>query len=208
MKIIRICLILVLLVLPLGLVQAQTTNNATDFTYQGYIENDGTPVNGTCSFQFRLYNAVTGGSQIGSTLTVPGVTVTEGAFSVQLDFGSTAFNGQDRWLEISVDCGDGLTLLSPRQVVTPAAYAIYSVNSWSLTGNSGTNPASNFIGTTDSVALNFRVGGQRGLRLEPNIGNTPNVVGGSSSNSTTGGAFGATIGGGGSGSLPNQVTGN
>jgi hypothetical protein len=38
---------------------------------------------------------------------------------------------------------------------------------WSLTGNSGTNAAQNFIGTTDNQALELRVAGLPALRIEP-----------------------------------------
>src|SRR5262245_19460852 len=37
---------------------------------------------------------------------------------------------------------------------------------WGLTGNAGTAPGTNFIGTTDSQPLEFRAGNQRALRLE------------------------------------------
>ena len=65
---------------------------------------------------------------------------------------------------------------------------------WKQGGNSGTNPAVEFVGTTDSTALELRVGGLRALRLEP--GQQPNIIGGTSSNAVTTGVTGATIGGG------------
>src|SRR6476646_5975910 len=37
--------------------------------------------------------------------------------------------------------------------------------SWNLTGNSGTNPSTNFIGTTDSKALVFRTNNTERLRV-------------------------------------------
>jgi len=67
---------------------------------------------------------------------------------------------------------------------------------WTLTGNGGTNPATNFLGTTDNVALNVRVNNLRAFRLEPNA-TAPNVIGGFSGNTVTAGAIGATIAGGG-----------
>jgi len=82
---------------------------------------------------------------------------------------------------------------------------------WSLTGNVGTNPATNFLGTTDTQALELRVNSARALRLEPNA-YSPNLIGGSSSNSVTSGVAGATIGGGGAADdgwgnlVPNRVT--
>ncbi|MEZ4965140.1 MAG: hypothetical protein R2791_07855 [Saprospiraceae bacterium] len=80
------------------------------------------------------------------------------------------------------------------------------ISGWSLTGNAGTVDGTNFIGTTDNVALDFRVNNARGLRLEyaevyiPLSGTTspaPNLIGGFSGNTVGGGVFGATISGGG-----------
>ncbi|MCB0573983.1 MAG: hypothetical protein KDC61_05390, partial [Saprospiraceae bacterium] len=76
---------------------------------------------------------------------------------------------------------------------------------WSLTGNAGTVNGTNFIGTTDNVALDFRVNNARGLRLEyaeevdPLFGTTvaPNLIGGFSGNTVAAGVIGATISGGG-----------
>jgi len=67
---------------------------------------------------------------------------------------------------------------------------------WSMSGNAGTFAGTNFLGTTDDQPLEFKVNGQRALRLEPNLGGAPNVIGGSSSNSVAAGLMGVTIGGG------------
>src|SRR5262249_43875443 len=77
--------------------------------------------------------------------------------------------------------------------------------SWSLTGNAGTTPGTNYIGTSDSQPLELEVGGQRALRLEPAF--SPNVIGGYSGNAVQGQfpAIGATIAGGGVSSYPNPV---
>jgi hypothetical protein len=76
---------------------------------------------------------------------------------------------------------------------------------WLLAGNSGTNPATHFLGTTDGVSLTLVVNSASALRLEPN-GTSPNLVGGYGGNSVAPGVVGATIGGGGWSSYPNQVT--
>lgn len=80
-------------------------------------------------------------------------------------------------------------------------------NSWSLTGNSGTDPTTNFIGTTDNKALEIKVNNARALRIEPNA-TSPNIIGGYSGNSITSEVVGATIGGGGYSGLLNRVTDN
>lgn len=74
---------------------------------------------------------------------------------------------------------------------------------WTLSGNAGTNPASNFIGTTDAQALELRTANVRSLRLSPasqllgGIPITASLVAGSAANVITAGARGATISGGG-----------
>jgi hypothetical protein len=75
---------------------------------------------------------------------------------------------------------------------------------WALEGNAGTDPATNFVGTTDDTALNFRVHDARAFRLEPNP-ISPNVIGGFSANNATAGVVGATIGGGGATGSANVV---
>ena len=76
---------------------------------------------------------------------------------------------------------------------------------WSLTGNAGTSPGANFLGTTDDVALELHVNGLRAWRLEPNT-TSPNVIGGYDGNNVTAGVLGATISGGGTLNAVNTVT--
>jgi hypothetical protein len=65
---------------------------------------------------------------------------------------------------------------------------------WSLTGNAGTTPGTDFLGTTDNEPLELWVNGARAFRLEPGNGN-PNVIGGTA-NSVDPFVGGATIAGG------------
>src|ERR1041384_5606066 len=99
----------------------------TAFTYQGQLKSSGTPLNATADFQFSLFTALTGGSQIGSTVSASGVSVTGGLFTAVLDFGATAFNGDARWLQIAVRSpagGGTFTTLTPRQALTASPYAL------------------------------------------------------------------------------------
>jgi trimeric autotransporter adhesin len=43
---------------------------------------------------------------------------------------------------------------------------------WSTTGNTGTNPANNFIGTTDNVALTFKVNSELAGKIDPMTSST------------------------------------
>jgi len=108
----------------------------TGFTYQGFLTHDGDPVDDTCDFRFGLWDAESGGAQVGPTLSRSGVAVSEGRFTVQLDFGDL-FDGRPLWLEVAVQCpGDGdYTSLVPRQPLTPAPYAGYARSTGSLQGH-------------------------------------------------------------------------
>lgn len=104
----------------------------TAFTYQGYLTDDDAPADSAYDMQFALYDALSGGTQVGSTLTLEGVAVSDGVFTVQLDFGASAFVGDARYLAVSVRAnGSGAvyTVLSPRQELTAAPYALYALGS-------------------------------------------------------------------------------
>jgi hypothetical protein len=85
------------------------------FTYQGQLTEAGVAVEGTVSLRFSLWNTAgsgdppTGGSMVGAIQTLTHVPVTGGIFSVGLngndEFGSQAFNGEARWLQVEV-CSD------------------------------------------------------------------------------------------------------
>lgn len=208
----------------------------TAFTYQGRLEADGQPAQGPHDLRFTLYDAEVGGSQQGPVLTHNAVPVTEGLFAVTLDFGAGVFTGAGRWLEIGVRPAGGgaFTPLSPRQPITAAPYALYamtpagpagpqgpqgppgppgSADAWSRTGNAGTTPAVNFLGTTDNQPLELRVNNARALRLEPTLNdadrsNIVNVVAGSPVNTVSPGVYGATISGGGAANWFGTVASN
>jgi len=65
-----------------------------------------------------------------------GVAVTNGLFTVQMDFGAGVWNGQINWLEIAVETntGNSFSTLSPRQQITPTPYAIFATTSGNLSG--------------------------------------------------------------------------
>ncbi|MDH3197508.1 MAG: hypothetical protein OEO21_04630, partial [Candidatus Krumholzibacteria bacterium] len=75
---------------------------------------------------------------------------------------------------------------------------------WSLTGNSGTDSGTNFLGTTDAEGLQLRVDNTTALRIEP--GAVPSIIGGDATNTILSGPEGAVIAGGGNATDPNQVT--
>jgi hypothetical protein len=88
-----------------------------------------------------------------------------------------------------------------------SAWVCTGGSGWSLSGNTGTSPGTNFLGTTDNKALVMKVDGDRALRLEPNS-TSPNLIGGYRENVVQSGVHGATIGGGGASSSEQTVTDN
>jgi hypothetical protein len=117
----------------------------TAFTYQGQLKQSSSPANGPFNMVFKLWNDPTlssAANQIGPTLFPPPVSVTDGLFSVQLDFGQSAFNGDKRWLEITVSG----TPLSPRQELTPAPHARFSAAPWATSGANISNVNAGNVG--------------------------------------------------------------
>ena len=106
---------------------AHAASPGPGITYQGRLAEGGQPVSGAFDLRFALFDAPSGGAQIGQTLVFPSVGVVDGAFSVTLDFGAGAFDGNARWLEVAVrHTGQGASVatLDPRQTITPAPYAL------------------------------------------------------------------------------------
>ena len=97
------------------------------FTYQGRLVDNGLTANGNYDFEFSLYDDLTAGVQIGSTVAQT-LNVSGGLFAASLDFGADAFNGEARYLEIAVQLsgGGGFTTLTPRQPISAVPYASYA----------------------------------------------------------------------------------
>lgn len=148
----------------------------TAFTYQGRLLDNNVAADGLYDMRFKLYddpNTLVG-SQIGSTVTADDVDVVDGYFIAKLDFGSTDFHGDARWLEIAVrpfDSADpnDFVAQSPLQEITPAPYAVYAETSgssapdsdWVIDGNDIFSSVSGNVGIgTDNPGSLLSVGGE------------------------------------------------
>lgn len=123
-----------------------TATVGTTFTYQGFLSESGSPANGTYNFIFVLFDALTSGGQVGGTIVKTGETVSDGYFTVELNFGDV-FDGTALWLDLQVQgAGDpSYTALTPRQPLNATPYALYASDVgyhdhlWELW--SGSNPS-------------------------------------------------------------------
>ena len=120
----------------------------TEFTYQGSLKSNGNPISGNYDFEFVLFDTLSNGTQLGSIITVSNLVVTNGVFSVSLNFGNQ-FSGGNRFLEIRVrqTGGNTFTTLNPRQVITSSPYSIRSLNA--------TNADTATTAITASNSINF-----------------------------------------------------
>ena len=133
----------------------------TAFTYQGQLNASGGTANGLYDLRFEVWDALTNGNLVAGPLTNSATGVTNGLFTVTLDFGPGVFTGPGRWLELDVRTnGNGaFTTLLPRQQILPMPYAIMANTASNLLGTlpaaqlSGTLPSSALAGYSGTVAL-------------------------------------------------------
>ncbi|MBU0495305.1 MAG: beta-propeller fold lactonase family protein [Chloroflexi bacterium] len=172
----------------------------TVVSYQGQVltGTPPTPYSGTGYFKFAVLdetsavqwsNAPMSGGEPTAAVSLP---VNNGLFSVLLGDTSlpnmaalpaTAFNGTERYLRVwfsTTGVAGSFTLLSPDRRIAAVPYALQAEearNAWRLTGNAGTNPTSDFLGTTDAQPLVFKTNGTEWMRLDSSghlgLGATP-----------------------------------
>ena len=125
-------------ILPLLLVSTAHSlyGQGTAFTYQGRLNAGSSLAGGSYDLRFAAFSAVTNGVQTSVAVTNPAVAVSNGLFTVTLDFGGGVFNGTPQWLEIGVRSNGvaAFTSLTPRQPVTPAPYAVMAGTASNLLG--------------------------------------------------------------------------
>lgn len=158
------------------------------FTYQGELRESGSAANANYDMEFRLYNALTGGAQVGATQVANGVLVANGLFSVPLDFGAAQFAGDRQWLEFRVRrAGTGsFEMLAPRSEVTAAPYAWGSAAALA-NSVSTTSIVDGSVGAADvnATQVQRRIAGTcAGTQAVQSVGQDGTVVCGSFGNGT------------------------
>jgi len=121
---------------------------STAFTYQGRLTDGGASANGSFDLQFAIYDAANNGNLVSGLITNSATSVSNGLFTVAVDFGAVVFDGSSRWLEIAVRTngpGSFITLTS-RQQMTSTPYAIQALKAAGVA-------ASNITGTVTLTQL-------------------------------------------------------
>lgn len=170
----------------------------SEFIYEGQLQEFGRPANGRFDLQLQAFDQERLGKAIDGTVTVPGVTIKDGAFRVQFDLDREV--DQDVWLEVAVR-SEGSASFSE---IPGRSKAITGIGQcWSTVGDSGSNSEVNFLGTVDNEPLTIRTANVASLRIEPSsalfgaLPVTTNMIAGSHVNYVQAGMHGAVIAGGG-----------
>lgn len=174
---------------------------AASFVYEGQLDDRGVPANGRYDIRLAVYRDAELGATLSAPLVFNAVEVRDGRF--RLDFEARLDGDQSAWVELAVrDVGAGsFSAIPGRTKATQAPAAIGAC--WSTVGDSGSNPATHFLGTTDAQPLVLRTRNAQSLRIEPTtvlsggLPITANIIAGSSHNAVLAGVRGATIAGGG-----------
>jgi hypothetical protein len=133
----------------------------TAFTYQGVLNNGSNAVTGDYDFRFQIYNA--GSAVIAKPLTNAPVGVTNGLFTVLLNFETNVFDGSLRTLEIGVRLyntnvtTNAYAVLSPRQALTSVPYAIQALNASNAVALTAPLSVNNLTGTIPNSQLSGNV---------------------------------------------------
>jgi len=175
-------LAIVLGLLSLGLVSTHAQTSA--FTYQGRLDSSGEPANGFFDITFTVWDAASGGTSVAGPLTNSPAAVTNGLFTVTLDFGAAAFPGADRWLEIAVRTNGGgeFAILSPRQLITRTPYAQRA------TSAGAADTAATAIASATAInAQTVAAGGVGTAALQPGAVNTAALADGAVTSAKIGG---------------------
>ena len=179
---------------------ASSAASAESWTYRGTLDDGGQPANGNYDLRVSLLSEDQNAS-VASPITFHAVAVENGQFAVDVDFGIDLANAPVMHLLTEVQQGSsGFAALGEPTRFDPKA-ALGSV-CWDTTGNAGTSPGINFLGTTDAQPFVLRTRNVRSLLIEPSSilsGAAPitaNVFAGAQ-NLRNGSVRGATISGGG-----------
>jgi hypothetical protein len=192
---------------------AHAQSGTTQFTYQGKLTSGSAAPTGLYDFRIRLFSTGTGGTQIGATACAEQVLVTDGLFTLPINFGAQFGTPAARFVEIEVRANTGLscantsgfTALTPRQQITPTPTAMHAYSAFALHAADGSPQNAVFVGNEGQVGINTVVPAHR-LHVAGGTADQFTLVVENNS-STTGNAIRGVITAAASGNFSSGVTG-
>ena len=158
----------------------------TAFTYQGKLTDGAGAAGGSYDMRFRLYDTPqpntgtqVGADQIFSAATNNAVNVSNGVFTVTLDFSANPFAaGATRYLEIAVKkaADANYTTLDPRQMLTSSPYSIRT-----LSAGVADNLSANCVG----CVTNGQINSVDGAKVMGTVANATNATNATNANNAT-----------------------
>lgn len=138
---------------------SDTRAQGSAFTYQGRLTDNLVNASGIYQMRFAVYDASTGGAQLGITPDNTGVMVTNGVFTADVDFGAGAFSGDPRFLEVWIRKTSGDTyVVLPRTLINSVPYAVRAAKATDADKLGGVTSASYATKTYVDNAVTTRYG--------------------------------------------------
>ncbi|HEX3627521.1 MAG TPA: hypothetical protein VH280_19110 [Verrucomicrobiae bacterium] len=115
---------------------SSTSAQGTAFLYQGHLDVNGAPANGIYDVQFTLYSTNVAGNAVAGPVTNSAAFVSNGLFTIAVDFGPGVFAGASYWLDVAVRTNGGgvFNELVPRQQIASVPYATFANGTSNLLG--------------------------------------------------------------------------
>jgi hypothetical protein len=194
------------LLFPLLLAGASPAIAAT-FVYEGQLSDQGQPASGRYDLRIAAFDHSSTGMALAPATTYFAIDVIDGRFRVDVELPKV--ESDEVWFELAVREA-GASTFSDIPGRSKAGTGVIG-QCWSTTGDTGSNPALNFIGARDMNPFLVRVGNSPSLSISPStelnsgLPITSNFIAGSRVNAARDGVRGATISGGG---VPNGADPN
>jgi len=172
-------------VLLCGTIASTTLAQSSAFSYQGQLKDGTTPANGVYDLRFKLFDAASAGTQVAPLVCIDNVQVTNGLFTVPINFGPDYSSPNSRYIEIDVrrDTGlncsttTGFVTQTPRQLLMATPLAIHARTASALDAPDGSplnavsvdNNGNVGVGTTTPTAplhVMMPAAGSAGIRIQ------------------------------------------
>jgi alpha-tubulin suppressor-like RCC1 family protein len=133
----------------------------TAFSYQGRLNDGASAASGIYDLRFTVHGEIAAIGMVAGPVTNTATLVSNGLFTVLLDFGPGVFTGEGRWLELGVrtNGGSGFATLTPRQPIAATPHALFAAGASNVLGTvnadqlRGSIPASSLSGTLAPAQL-------------------------------------------------------